>query len=175
MPGDKLPDSISKNALASLIGITPTRVAQLDREGVFVRVARGKYQLQDAVKAYCSRLRQTAQGGATSSAADEVRRLRAHELRLRIAERERELIPMTEAMSAVDAICGRFREAFESLPARLSRNLVQRRIFDDLVHDELTRTVDHFAKVARELQAGEANDVAVGRARQGRTRKARSV
>ena len=48
--------------LASLLGLTATRVQQLAREGVIPRAARGKYPVRSGVRGYVEFLRRSSAG-----------------------------------------------------------------------------------------------------------------
>jgi len=93
----------------------------------------------------------------SSEAADKVREARAAEIRLRTAERERNLISMAEALGFADHLLGRVRYGAECLPAQIGgRDLELRRRADMHVRNYLLDLATYFGEQAEKHRKGKA-------------------
>lgn len=54
--------TLGRDELADLLGISPTRVTQLGRDGIVEKVSRGRYAAEGSIRAYCHHLRTAASG-----------------------------------------------------------------------------------------------------------------
>jgi hypothetical protein len=104
--------------LAEWCSVAAKRIDQLLAEGVVHREAKGRYKLKSNVAAVFRWLRSDQRRSARSEADAEWRRQRAREIELRVAERERELVPIDLAFQVQDEILGFLRSEIGGAPAR---------------------------------------------------------
>lgn len=143
---------VSSAELARVLRLSPRRIEQLAGEGIALRLGRGQYDLAESVGRYCDHLRAAAESAtSTASAALTEERLKA--LRLRRAERERQLIPTEEALDVVTRLTGSFVAALGGLPAQISDKSPERRRIAAVIDVTRQRLADEFSEIARELEA----------------------
>lgn len=119
---------------ARLLMISAERVRQLIKAGFIPRPKPGRTTLVGAVQGYI-KFRDDADRRANKSAAEsDVRKERAREIKLRNDARERALIPIDEALAEYDTLVAKVREAMDSIPARVTRDIQLRRKIEAEVH-----------------------------------------
>lgn len=132
-PGDA-PNVITLDMASRLLEIGPERIRQLMREGYIPRDKPGRVSLVGAVQGYHRFLKDLLSKQTKTSADSEVRKERAREIKLRNDIRERALIPTDEAVAAYDELIAAVREAMNSIPARVTRDIQLRRKIEAEVH-----------------------------------------
>jgi hypothetical protein len=140
--------------LADWCGVSPKRIDQLLAEGVVRREGKGRYKLKENVVSVFRWLRSDQRRSARSQADAEWRRQRAREIELRVAERERRLVPVDDAFEVVDVTIGLMRSEIGGVPARITRDLALRRQIDGVLNDVLTRVGAKLAAEADRLRKG---------------------
>jgi phage terminase Nu1 subunit (DNA packaging protein) len=79
-PGPGIPETMTEPELAAFLGLANARLRTLARDGVMVRVSRGRYDVRKSLYNYLARLRDGAKlGGKAGPVTDE---LKAEKLRL---------------------------------------------------------------------------------------------
>lgn len=79
--------TMTGKALAELFELTPRRVQQLAKEGVFPKIARGRYPLEECVRGYVNYWKERAEGRFTETELDQARLAREQlEVRKRAIE-----------------------------------------------------------------------------------------
>jgi phage terminase Nu1 subunit (DNA packaging protein) len=79
-PGQGIPETMTEPELAAFLGLANARLRTLARDGVMVRVSRGRYDVRKSLQNYLARLRDGAKlGGKAGPVTDE---LKAEKLRL---------------------------------------------------------------------------------------------
>ncbi|XIA64511.1 hypothetical protein ACFIOY_37680 [Bradyrhizobium sp. TZ2] len=122
--------------------VSAERVRQLAKEGWIEKAGKDQFYLVDVVQGYI-RFRNDSERRATKSAtASRVSDARAREVELRIAERERRLVELSEMIALADQLVGMFRAELSGLPARVTRDLQIRRTIETAIHDILDRIAD---------------------------------
>jgi phage terminase Nu1 subunit (DNA packaging protein) len=147
---------VETKQLASLFGITATRVLQLSDEGWFKPVSRNRWDRDDAVRGYLKFLRADERRVSKSAGEYRLRDAKAREVEMRVAERARVLIPYDEAETALDVVVGTVRAELGGIAARVTRDLVLRRDIERAINDALDRTADRLEKARIALKAGDA-------------------
>jgi phage terminase Nu1 subunit (DNA packaging protein) len=147
---------ISRQVAAELLGLDPSRISQLMTSGHIVRVDRGKTTLAHAAQGYAAYWHAIASDQTKTSADNRMRDARAKEIEMRIAEKERTLIPLEDADYVMTITASKFRDLMMSLPDRYTRDLAERRKLEDLIHADLNALADAFAEAGRELRDGDA-------------------
>lgn len=147
------PALVSTSALATHLGCTRQYIARLTAEGVIEK--RGDGYDQDASRLkYITHLRSERRRSPRAEAEVELSRAKTEALRLRIAERQRKLIPAEEEVARVDAIIGLMLTHLSALPAKCAgADLSLRRRLEVCVNEmrrELAEAADKFADEAGE-------------------------
>jgi hypothetical protein len=132
--------------LADWCGVSPKRIDQLLAEGVVHREAKGRFRLKANVTAVFRWLRSDQRRCARTEADAQLRRERAREIRLRIAERERQLVPIDLAFQVQEEILGLVRTEIGGASARITRDLALRRQIDEALNEVLARVVSKLHK-----------------------------
>lgn len=118
---------ISLDVAGRLLKLTPERIRQLMKDGYIPRDKPGRVSLVGAVQGYVQFLKDLASKTTKTAADSRVRDARAQEIEMRNAERMRKLIPVEDASAALDHLLGVVNEQLNGLPARITRDLEQRR------------------------------------------------
>lgn len=153
-----LPEFVSTIDLAELLGYTTARIRDLSREGAIPKVDRGKFNLAETVQAFVKwKMGESSRVAAptSSTSADNLRDQRAHEISIKIAQRERELIPLADAVESVDEITGEFLASLSSLPARITGVVRERQRLETIFDQERLRLSDRFGKSRKALVSGQ--------------------
>lgn len=146
--------TISTAAAGRLILIHAERVRQLTKQGWIKAVARNRYRTVDVVHGYINYLRDEQRRAAKSASASRVQDMRAREIELRMAEKQRELIPTEEAIAFVSDALGKLRAGMIGLPANITRDVELRRKIEAGIDAEFERSAEGFRQEAAALQAG---------------------
>ena len=138
-------DTITLEVAARLLMITADRIRQLSRAGYIVIPKRGHTTIVSAVQGYIRFLKEDARKETKTAAASRVTDARTSEIELRIAERKRELIPLEDAILAMDTLVALVLREFNGQAARVTRDMKFRRLIEADVHDARTRIADALA------------------------------
>lgn len=151
-----LPKNVSLSALAALLGLTTRWVTKLVEAGTLPPPSgRSAYDLDACVKGYIASLKATAERAKDTSSADKLRDRREQEIALRMATKERGLIPLDDAVAAYDYATGEYLTSVSTLPARITRNPRERQRIESICDAERLRLSDRFAKRGKALRTGE--------------------
>jgi hypothetical protein len=126
---------VSATALAQHLDCSRANVHKLEAEGVLHREADG-YPVDQCRVAYLRFLRRERKQSPRGEADAELAKARSEWLRLRSAERLRELVPAETFNEAIDTLAGLTLTAMASIPARLfpyAHNLAERRRCEGIV------------------------------------------
>lgn len=118
---------ISRKEAAAMLEIDPSRISQLVSLGYIQAVKPGRMTIAAAARGYAKYWQEKASETTKTSAESRVRDARAQEIEMRNAERMRTLIPLDEALAIMDEYAAVVREAMDSIPARVTRDLPVRR------------------------------------------------
>ncbi|XIA64773.1 hypothetical protein ACFIOY_39365 [Bradyrhizobium sp. TZ2] len=133
---------ITSGLAARLLMVSPERVRQLSKEGWIEKQGRDQFYLVDVVQGYIRYRNDSERRATKSAAANRVSDARAREVELRIAERERRLVELSEMIALADKLVGMFRAEMSGLPARVTRDLQIRRTIETAINDILDRIAD---------------------------------
>lgn len=126
-------DTITLAGLRRLTGAEPCEIESLIASGA-IPTPEGREQVVpmiEAVQSYLAHLRDTARTASASAAMARARDARAEASELALAVSRRDLIPDGEAETAADFLCGVIVEKIGGLPARVTRDLCDRRRIED--------------------------------------------
>jgi phage terminase Nu1 subunit (DNA packaging protein) len=109
---------VSGNQLSRHLGVSRQAVDALAAQQVIVRRSDGYFDQDRARICYIQHLRSERRGSARSQADVALAQAKARMLNLRIAEREREVISMDEAIETVEEIVGLTLTVLGGAPAK---------------------------------------------------------
>ena len=154
---------VSTADLAEVLGLGERRVQQLANMKVFRRLAHGEWLLPECVQAYIDHKvkSETARlGKASASGADRLKEVKARREELKLAREERELVPLTDALFAMDQVAGVIALEVNNVPARVTRDLDERTRLEAEIHDALAAVAKRIAECAAALRADRDADPA---------------
>lgn len=147
---------ISTADLAEVLGVTERRIQQLAGAGVLRRQAHGEWVLPESVQAFLeyrlqSEIRKVTKGVANG--ADRLKEIKARREELRLARDERELVPLVDAIFAMDQLAGTLALEVNNVPARFSRDLDERDRLQAEIDDVLKTVASRIQKCGAALRA----------------------
>ena len=114
--------------LASLLELTPRRIQQLAKEGTFPKIERGKYALDECVRAYVQYWQERAEGRFTESELDQTRLQKEHlEVRKRavqVARAEGSVVGLDDHEEVIRKLLGAVRAVLLGIPGAWSARVV---------------------------------------------------
>ena len=151
-----LPKTVSGAQLGSVLGLSARRVQQLGKQGVFRKSGRGQYTLAECVQGYIDwKLKSEIERRDDVTTADEqVKIERARKLRLENEQTERNLVPVSAAVAAIDVIVGPLKSDLSGVPARVTDDVAERRRIEDAINTVLTDIADRFGEACDALRSG---------------------
>jgi hypothetical protein len=146
------PATVSASALALHLDCSRTYIAKLEAEGVLHTAPDGGgFPVDQSRVAYLRYLRRERRQSPRSEADADFQRAKSELIRIRIAEKKRELIPREEAASDMEELIGLFLTGLSGLPARCGgRDLAVRRAIDKAVYDLRVEIAEACTKKADE-------------------------
>jgi phage terminase Nu1 subunit (DNA packaging protein) len=113
-------EQVDGQTLATVLGITPRRLQQLAQAGVIPRIARGKYDLPQAVQAHAAWL---VSGRSSNDISAERRKLLNASARIRLVEAKRaeaSVVPIADVDIVVSEMAAIVVRQLENIPGRLA-------------------------------------------------------
>lgn len=155
------PILVTQTELSGRMGLTTRWIFDLTKDGVFQQLEGKKYDLCAAMLAYGEYKVGKAVEKKAPSATDNLTKRKEDLIARRLAREDRTIIEMSEAMDTVDFITGAFNEAFSGLPARLTRDIQERKRIEAICDGVRTKLSEQFDEQRDALRsgkpAGEAN------------------
>jgi hypothetical protein len=147
-PRSAKPATVSASALALHLDCSRTYLGKLEAEGVLQRQGDG-FPLDASRVAYLRFLRRERKHSPRGEADADFQRAKAELIRLRIAEKTRDLIPRDEAAADMEKLIGLFLTGLGSMPARCGgRDLAVRRAIDRAIFDLRVELAEACTKLA---------------------------
>ena len=150
------PGTISRETAAKLLMVTPRYISMLVKDGWIQKGPEDHYTTVGVVQGYIKFLkddvRRNSQQTAQSKAAD----ARAREIELRIAQRERTLVPVDEAVAAMSFAIGAVRAEIEGAAANITRDRELRNRIQDAHDGILKRAAQRIDREVAALRGGGA-------------------
>ncbi len=131
-PQSRKPATVSASALALHLDCSRTYIGKLETEGVIQRQGDG-FPLDQSRVGYLRYLRRERRQSPRSEADADFQRAKSELIRLRIAEKQKQLMPREEAAAFFDEMVGLVLTHLSGLSARCSRDLAIRRTIDAVV------------------------------------------
>lgn len=147
-----IPDEVSIEDFAKLIGVTPRTVRNYIQDGTVTSNSRGKVRLNPSVRDLISAARISRPDSTLDRARARALDARARAQELRSAREEARLIEMDEVLALVEDLTGIFVAAIESVPARYTRDMNTRLALEQTVFDVRSDVSDRMAKRADETR-----------------------
>jgi phage terminase Nu1 subunit (DNA packaging protein) len=139
---------VNPTALSKHLGVSRQYVEKLARDGVIERRPEGFDQDQARLQ-YLAWLRDPHRRSARAEADAELRRLKTLALQLKIEQEQGQLVEHSAMTEIIDEICGLVRSELAGLPARLTRDLQERRRIERAVDEILRRMSERAEEKAR--------------------------
>jgi hypothetical protein len=134
-PRSRTAETVSASALAQHLDCSRTYIVKLEAEGVIQQQGSG-FPLDQSRVAYLRYLRRERRQSPRSEADADLQRAKSELIRLRIREKQRELIPLTEASAHMEEMIGLFTSGLAGFAARCGgRDMTVRRAIDKAVYD----------------------------------------
>ena len=152
--------TIPVDVAAKLLMVTPEWVRRLTKDGWIAKTDRGRYRVVDVVQGYIRFLKDEARRSTKTASHNRLQDIRTRKEELAVAQTERALVPLVEAMTLVDEVAGAVVARINAIPARLTRNIEQREQLQREVDDALTEVADRIAKLGRSYRAGDEDPAA---------------
>jgi phage terminase Nu1 subunit (DNA packaging protein) len=146
--------TIPIDVAARLLMVTPEWVRRLTKDGWIPKADRGRYRVVDVVQGYIRFLKDEARRSSKSAAHTRLQDIRARKEELNIAQTERELVPLADAMTLVDEISGTIVARINAIPARLTRNMDERARLQREIDEALVEVADRIKKLGCALRSG---------------------
>ncbi|EGW39175.1 hypothetical protein [Desulfosporosinus sp. OT] len=116
--------TVGTSELALVLGLTDSRIRQLERSGIITKIGRGRYELASAVQGYCSYLKEAATQTEGLSEKDLLDRTRRKKIELEIQIMQGELHRAEDVRRVMNDMLGSFRARCLSIPHKLAPQLV---------------------------------------------------
>ena len=115
---------VETSELASILGLTDSRIRQMERSGILTKIERGKYDLPSSVQGYCSYLKEAAEQPEGVSEKDLLDRSRRKKIDLEIQIMQGELHRAGDVQRVMNDMLGTFRARCLSIPYKLAPQLL---------------------------------------------------
>ena len=142
-------DAVTANSLATHLGMTRQNVARLTAEAVIEHRSDGYYDQTASRLRYIKHLRAEHRRSPRSEADAEYTSAKAALLRIRIAEKQKSLIPLEEAISTIDEVIGVMLTHMSGMAARCGGHDLQlRRRIEQVVYETRVAMSEAASKLA---------------------------
>lgn len=145
---------VNAETLGRLLMVTDRHVQRLAKEGVFETKGRGKYPMVPCIHAYIRHLKEENKTQTRVAGDNRLRDARAKEIELRVAKSDRSIIDLSEAQDIVDKMAGAFLQSMVGLPARITRNVNERKRIENICDKVRKKLADRFAEISESVQSG---------------------
>lgn len=150
----ELKASISVGDAAKLLGLdSHRRIQQLAAEGVFDRVANGRYDTVSVIQGYIAFLREERKETTQTAGRARVDNARALEIELKNAQRNNDLVEFDEAAAVVDEMAGLLKSEFSGFPAAMTRDPTMRKKLQDGIDGVFKRAHEGIVKTLGALKS----------------------
>jgi hypothetical protein len=146
--------TLGSDQTARLLDISGAFLRRLTQDGKIPKQAKGRYVLDEAVRAYIRFLRDENARTTKSAHQNRMHEAKAAEIEMRLAERRRELIPTEDVYAAIDIMIAKFRDELAGLPARFTRDMDLRRKLEAETHESQNRIAEALAATAKFIREG---------------------
>jgi hypothetical protein len=146
--------TLSTQGMAKVLGITVRWLSEKTKDGTIPSLGRGRYDPMTAVVAYIDFVKVGVEKKVGSESLDNLRDMKAQELRLNMARKDRLVIALDEALAVTEEMSGIFVTSLQGLPAQISGVPRERQRLDGIFDKERQRVADRLAERVAALRAG---------------------
>jgi hypothetical protein len=158
--------------MGRLLDLSTEWLRRLAVAGWFPKATADGYQIAPTVQGYIKSLKDENSRASKSASVSRLQDAKTQEVAIRIAERNRELIPVEDAEAALDHLLATVRAELSGLPARITRDLPLRRSIEQEVNGSLARMADALDASGASARTGRDVSAAVADPGSGRMGKA---
>lgn len=151
-PGEIL---LGPTEAAKLFGRSPSWLHGVIAAGHVEKSAGGRYTLTALTRGVVGYFEALLERSTKAAGESAVQAARAREIELRIAQRERDLIPLEDALAFAGELCGVVRTNIDGLPARCTRDLEMRRTIEREVNEALKRISERCGELSQAVRRGD--------------------
>jgi phage terminase Nu1 subunit (DNA packaging protein) len=141
---------ISTAELCALCDLTKGRLSQLESAGVIQRSEKNSWPLIATTRALFADAR--SRSAAHSEAKGRMEEARAKALELKLSREEGKVAPVEDFYAAVTMIIGKITAALVALPARFTRDLLERQRLEALINELRTNVADWIQQESSRLE-----------------------
>lgn len=145
---------------AVLLGRSERWVYNLVQGGYITKEAYGQYSVVAVVRGAMAYMDEQIAKMQKSAAGNRATDARTREIELRIAERQRDLIPQEDARAVVSEMAAMVRAEFVGLPARFTRDMGERRRLEQEIDGSFERLAAAAKSAGTALATGSLDMVA---------------
>ena len=150
-----IPQHVTQRDLAVFLGVAPSTITAMAKQGIFTRDANGKLDFPVAVAAYFAhKMAKVEEKERPETSADRLRAKRELELERKMAREDREIIMMDEAIETLDEMTGLYLASLSSIPARITNVVRERQRIEAILDEERQRLSDGLIKKSTALRTG---------------------
>ncbi len=154
MVNNPAPGMVPAGQMAKLLDLTPERLRQLARDGVFPRAIRGRYGLVATVQGYLQWLADPDRRAAQSRPGASLATARTREIELRLAERTADIIDADDVVGFHEYQSRVHRDELAGLGASINRDPIIAGQIDAKIAAALGRFDGRFDEAISKLRAG---------------------
>lgn len=147
-----IPEEVSAEELAALLGVTPKTVRNHADRGVVVRSGRGKYLASASIRNLLADARKASRSNELDREQLALVKEKRRAAELRNAQAEGELIDLEEAFAVLDTIIATYRIGLDSLPARITRDVALRHKIKSECDATLIEAGNKFTEFAKRMR-----------------------
>ncbi|NTD85482.1 hypothetical protein [Agrobacterium tumefaciens] len=146
---------VNQTQMAAVLGVSTRWLRDRVTEGVVPTEGRGRFNIGEVVQAYIAYSKEGAIKKTGTESLDDLRKEKALDIRLARARKDREVIALDEAVSAVEELTGMYVASLSGLPAQITGVPRERQRLNDIFDAERLRLTDRFTKRIATLRTGE--------------------
>jgi hypothetical protein len=148
------PGTISTPVACQLLMLSQQRLGQLERDGWIKRVSVGVWRTVDLVQGYIRFLKSEERRTSKTATLSRMQEAKARQIDLKVAREQGEVVEMADARAVVIDYIGAIKAGIDGLPARCTRDLPTRRIFEAGLNDILDGAANRLAQQGAALRVG---------------------
>ena len=152
MPDRPDPTTLPVAAFAAVVALPEAEVRDLIRRGVLPKANRGRLPLIEAVRAVIAHTKADVQNSSLAAAQEQAKGARADASELALAIDRRDLVADHEVEASVDHVAATVVRALASIPARVTRDVPDRRRVEEALRAVQGAIADDLARIAGEAR-----------------------
>lgn len=146
--------AVNQTEMAAILGISTRMLRIYVADGV-IEKQKATFPIGQTVRAYADHLKNGSAKKSGNTSMDALRDEKTKEIRMNRARKERELIPIDEALATHQELIGMFSAYLTGLPAEMAKDVRERRRLEDIIDVGKQRLADRLAKRLEAVRDGE--------------------